>query len=169
MGFDVEVPGVREHEHGPPEAAAIANAKLKAAAVAERVPAAAVLGVDTVVELDGRIYGKPPDARAARATLEALGGRVHSVLSAVCIVDGGGARTATGRTRVGFRDLSSRLIDWYVESGEWRERAGGYAIQGQGAALVREIAGDYLNVVGLPVAALLELEPELLWRWPRGT
>ena len=61
-----------------------------------------------------------------------------------------------------FRDLTPETLDWYVATGEWRERAGGYAIQGRGAALVAEIAGDYLNVVGLPVAALLELLPGIL-------
>jgi septum formation protein len=65
-------------------------------------------------------------------------------------------------TGVTFRELDDRLIDWYVGTGEWRERAGGYAIQGVGGALGRRIEGDYLNVVGLPVGALLDLEPDLL-------
>ncbi len=124
---------------------------------------ATVLGVDTVVCIGARIYGKPQDAGQARATLEALSGRRHVVLSGVCLIDTEGRpRTAVAGTVVEFRALDSALIDWYVDSGEWRERAGGYAIQGRGAALVTRIEGDYLNVVGLPVATLLELEPGLL-------
>jgi septum formation protein len=69
---------------------------------------------------------------------------------------------ATATTAVRFRALQDRLVSWYLDSEEWRERAGAYAIQGRGAALVESIEGDYLNVVGLPVAALLRLAPELL-------
>ena len=79
------------------------------------------------------------------------------------MIQGDSIRTAAATTLVEFRALDERLIDWYVSTGEWRERAGGYAIQGQGAALVAAIEGDYLNVVGLPVATLLELAPEVLW------
>jgi septum formation protein len=121
-----------------------------------------VLGVDTVVELGGRIYGKPPDEHAARRTLAVLSGRTHAVLSGLALLDGRQERTAVAATRVRFRPLGAHLIDWYIATGEWRERAGGYAIQGAGAALVHEIQGDYENVVGLPVATLLDLCPELL-------
>ncbi len=155
------IPDVEELEQGPPDEVAVENATRKAAAVsaAAYVP---VLGVDTVVSLGGRIYGKPADAAQARATLEALSGQVHTVIGGICLVDASGPRTATASTRVEFERLGSRLIDWYVSSGEWRERAGGYAIQGRGAALVRRIEGDYLNVVGLPLSSLLELAPWLL-------
>jgi septum formation protein len=125
-----------------------------------------VLGVDTVVVLDGVVYGKPADAAEARATLERLSGRVHDVVSGVAVVEGDAAeprvRTASATTRVSFRDLDAATLDWYVATEEWRERAGGYAIQGRGAALVAGIEGDYLNVVGLPVATLLELLPGIL-------
>jgi septum formation protein len=84
------------------------------------------------------------------------------VISGVCLIEGGRSRTAAARTLVEVRALGDELIDWYVHSDEWRERAGGYAIQGRGAALVSAIEGDYLNVVGLPVTTLLELEPRLL-------
>ena len=80
----------------------------------------------------------------------------------MCVIENGTARTAAASTTVAFRRLDDPLIDWYVASGEWRERAGGYAIQGRGAALVAGIDGDYLNVVGLPVPTLLELAPGLL-------
>jgi septum formation protein len=122
-----------------------------------------VLGVDTVVATDLEIWGKPPDAQAARATLERLSGRTHRVISGVALVDGERVLHAfSAITEVTFRALDERLLDWYVATGEWEERAGGYAIQGRGAALVTGIAGDYLNVVGLPVAALLDACPELL-------
>jgi septum formation protein len=125
-----------------------------------------VLGVDTVVVLDGVVYGKPACLAEARETLERLSGRVHEVVSGVAVVEGGGAapvvRTASATTRVAFRQLDASTLDWYLATGEWRERAGGYAIQGRGAALVARIEGDYLNVVGLPVPALLDLLPGIL-------
>jgi nucleoside triphosphate pyrophosphatase len=156
------VPEVEEAVSGDPEAVAVGNARRKAEAVAGRRPEPPVLGVDTVVCLGGRMYDKPADPETARATLEALSGRTHTVISGVCLIEAGRARSAAARTRVEFRDLDEGLLAWYVAGGEWRERAGGYAIQGRGAALIRRIDGDYLNVVGLPVATLLELAPWLL-------
>jgi len=123
---------------------------------------AGVLGCDTMVALDGVLYGKPPDVRAARATLRALSGRTHEVLSGLVLLLAGEERTALARTQVTFRRLQEGQIDWYLATGEWRGRAGGYAIQGAGAALVRTVSGDYENVVGLPLASLLDLYPELL-------
>jgi septum formation protein len=116
-----------------------------------------VLGVDTLVALHGAIYGKPADEDHARRTLAALSGATHQVVSGLALARGGEIRTATAVTHVTFRPLDDPILDWYVAAGEWRERAGGYAIQGRGAALVREIRGDYLNVVGLPAATLLDL------------
>jgi septum formation protein len=84
------------------------------------------------------------------------------VVGAVCLIDGDRTRTAVTTTHVVFRSLDQPLIDWYLGTGEWHDRAGAYAIQGKGAALVARIEGDYLNIVGLPVAALLQLEPRLL-------
>jgi septum formation protein len=84
------------------------------------------------------------------------------VISGVCVLESGRARTAVASTSVEFRPLDRLLIDWYLETGEWRERAGAYAIQGRGAALVAAIDGDYSNVVGLPVPTLLQLVPRLL-------
>ena len=121
-----------------------------------------VLGVDTVVVLDGVVYGKPADGAEARATLSRLSGRVHEVVSGIAVVQGEETRTASATTRVSFRTLDPATLDWYLATEEWRERAGGYAIQGRGAALVSGIEGDYLNVVGLPVGALLELLPGIL-------
>jgi len=173
VAFEVVVTGVDELETGLADEAAVENARRKAmaAAAAGSVPAAplhrpsssAILGVDTMVALDGQIYGKPVDREDAIATLRALAGRSHRVVSGICVIEGRGTRTATSVTDVNFRPLSEAAIDWYVDTGEWEGRAGGYAIQGRGAALVESIHGDYLNVVGLPLATLLDLLPSLLF------
>jgi septum formation protein len=157
---------IEELEQGPGKEVAAENARRKAAPVAERYPRSVVIGVDTIVLLDGTIYGKPADPAQARQTLEALSGRTHEVISGVCVADSGEVRAATASTSVRFRSLDERLLGWYIGSGEWRERAGGYAIQGRGAALVSAIDGDYLNVVGLPVATLLGLIPGLVTDFP---
>lgn len=175
VAFEVVVTGVSELTSGAPEEIAVENARRKAAAGAaakqssstgESVPThppPPVLGVDTLVALDGRVYGKPRDREDAVATLRALAGRGHRVVSGICVIEGGEARTATAVTDVKFRPLSEVAIAWYADTEEWRGRAGGYAIQGRGAALVESIHGDYLNVVGLPVATLLDLLPSLLF------
>ncbi len=153
-----------ELEDGEPGAAALHNAERKASAVAGRDQAAGavVLGVDTVVCLGRRMYGKPASRQEAEATLRALAGRRHTVISGVCVIEGGRARTAAARTEVLFRPFDRSLLNWYLASEEWRERAGGYAIQGRGAALVAAVEGDFFNVVGLPIVALLELVPGLI-------
>ena len=155
-------PDVEELERGPAEDVAVENALRKATIVGERAPSAVVLAVDTVVSLDGALYGKPADAVQARRTLRALSGRRHTVTSGICVIEPGLLRTDRATTAVEFRPLDEPLLEWYVGHEEWRGRAGGYAIQGRGAALVSAIEGDYLNVVGLPVATLLELMPGLL-------
>ena len=141
------------------------NAYRKAHAVTQAVGAdlgTAVLGVDTIVAIGPRIFGKPGDRQAAVATLSELAGRDHAVLSGVCLIHDGATKTAAARTVVRFRDLTPEQIEAYVASGEWRGRAGGYAIQERGALLVTGIEGDYLNVVGLPVSTLADLAPWLL-------
>jgi septum formation protein len=165
--FEVRPADVPELAGGVPAAVAEENARRKALAIAaDAEPGRLVLGVDTLVSLGTRIFGKPDDPDGARATLEALSGRTHHVISGLAVARGGtrSARTATATTAVVFRLLDEDLLRWYVETGEWRDRAGGYAIQGRGAALVERIEGDYPNVVGLPVPALLRLAPELLGR-----
>jgi septum formation protein len=160
LGVDFRVVAPRADEGDDP----LANARAKAREVAARagVPeGGAVLGADTEVLLDGRVLGKPPDAAAARRELTALSGRTHLVRSAICVITQRGEREAVEETRVTFRALSSEAIDRYVVTGEWRDRAGGYAIQGAGAALVGRIEGDYSTVVGLPVARLAALLEEL--------
>jgi septum formation protein len=162
VAFVVRASGFAEVEEGEAEAVALHNAMGKAVAV-PRGEGEVVVAVDTVVSLDGRLWGKPVDEADARATLRALSGRTHTVLSGVAVRDRDGvARSASCATAVTFRGLDEEVIDWYVRGGEWRERAGGYAIQGAGCALVSTLAGDWTNVVGLPVGTLLELLPGLL-------
>ena len=158
VSFVVRPSASEELSEGDPHEVALENARRKASAVEGDT----VLGVDTLVALDGAIYGKPRDEEHARATLRTLAGRTHQVVSGIALMPG--ERTAVALTDVSFREMDDTWIDWYVQTGEWRGRAGGYAIQGRGAALVREIRGDYLNVVGLPVAALLDLWPGVLDR-----
>lgn len=158
MTFTVAPPGVEERSDGDPRDLVIENALRKARAVEGR----RVLGVDTAVALDGRVFGKPAHEEQARTFLDRLSGRTHTVWSGVAVRDAGAERTDAAATAVTFRALERRELDWYLASGEWRGRAGGYAIQGRGAALVREIHGDYWNVVGLPVAVLIELMPDLV-------
>ncbi len=125
-----------------------------------------MLGCDTIVVLDGVIYGKPLDEAAARETLRALGGRTHEVISGLALLLAAGEvevleRTAVARTKVTFRAVDDELLDWYVGTGEWRGRSGGYAIQGAGARLALAVDGEEENVVGLPLSRLAELDPEL--------
>ncbi|MEA2353891.1 MAG: nucleoside triphosphate pyrophosphatase [Solirubrobacteraceae bacterium] len=163
--FVVRPADVVERTTGDPRDVALENALRKAQAVAGAgpEPGSRVLGVDTIVVLGGAIYGKPPDAEAARTTLRALSGATHTVISGLALLGAGpGPGTTAAVTGVRFRRLDEATIDWYLAGGEWRERAGGYAIQGRGAALVEAIDGDYTNVVGLPLAALLGLWPDLL-------
>ena len=108
--------------------------------------------------LDGRIYGKPRDAAQAREYVAVLNGRTHDVVGGIALArEGEIVATAVEITRVTFRDSDAAALDRYVATGEWEGRAGGYAIQGEGGALVERIDGDYLNVVGLPLERLREL------------
>jgi septum formation protein len=156
--FTVVAPGIEELAGGEPRELVLENALRKARAVEGEL----VLGVDTAVVLDGQPFGKPRDAPEAERFLRALSGQEHEVLSGIALLEAGRERTDVACTRVAFRELGEHLLRWYLASAEWRERAGGYAIQGRGAALVERIEGDYWNVVGLPVPRLLALAPELL-------
>jgi septum formation protein len=131
-----------------------ANARRKAAAV----PGELVLGADTVVALDGVVYGKPRDEAQAREYLGRLNGRTHEVVGAIALARNGEVEaTAVEVTRVTFKDSGPAALTRYVATGEWNGRAGGYAIQGAGRKLVERIDGDYLNVVGLPLERLKTL------------
>ena len=140
-----------------------AHARGKARSVAGGADECPVLGVDTAVVVDGEALGKPADAAEAEAMLERLSGRAHEVVSGLCLVTPGWEELAHEVTRVTFRSLTARDLAHYVASGEWEKRAGAYAIQGLGAALVERVEGDYLNVVGLPAALLVRL---LVERFP---
>jgi septum formation protein len=152
---------VDELADGDPVAVAVENARRKARAVAARPDfvGRVVLGADTVVAVDNEILPKPPSEAAARASLERLSGREHLVTGGVCVVEGAEERTASAVSRVRFRSLAPADIDAYIASGEWRERAGGYAIQGLGRGLVEAVDRDELNVVGLSPDALREVLP----------
>jgi septum formation protein len=163
VAFVVRPSQFAEIEQGDPVEVAVANALGKARAVA-RAPGEVVLGVDTVVALGGRLYGKPASRDGARGTLSALSGATHTVVSGLALIDGDGERTASAATAVTFRALDEATVEWYLATGEWRERAGAYAIQGAGCALVARIDGDHANVIGLPVGTLLALAPALLDR-----
>jgi len=155
--FEIAVADVEELTEGEPGAVVVENALRKARAVGGEL----VLGADTEVALEGRVYGKPADEEEAAGFLGELSGRTHEVLTGIAVIEHGDEVTATAVTSVTFRALDRATIEWYLESGEWEGRAGAYAIQGKGAALVERIDGDYLNVVGLPVATLLGLKPFL--------
>jgi septum formation protein len=161
--FSVVVPEVEELMDGEPHELVRTNAQAKARAVAAVADeGTTVIAGDTEVILDGRPLGQPADEAEARENLESLSGRRHEVLGGLAVLAGGEERLGVEASRVRFRDLAEAEIAAYVASGEWHGRAGGYAIQGLGSALVEEVRGDLSNVIGLPVALLLRLAPELL-------
>jgi septum formation protein len=151
--FDVVAPEFEEDGSDPVELAA---GKARSVDGGDRP----VLGVDTEVVVEGEALGKPADAGAAEAMLERLAGRTHEVVSGLCLRTPAWEELHRDTTLVTFRALTARDLAHYVASGEWEGRAGGYAIQGQGASLVERVEGDYLNVVGLPAALLVGLLAE---------
>lgn len=142
----------------PPEVFVRRLAAAKARDVAGTRADGFVLGADTDVVLDGEILGQPRDDDDARAMLARLSGRVHDVLTGFEVYDVATGRADGGavRTRVEFAPLGRAEIDAYVATGEPRGKAGGYAIQGRAAGLIRRIDGSYTNVVGLPLREVLE-------------
>lgn len=163
LGIDyrAETPEVEEIVHGDPAEVVVANALLKARSRA--LQGALTIGCDTEVVVEGHLLGKPRDSLRAHEYLAQLSGRTHIVLSGLALVgpDLDVARTGVAETRVTFRSLSKEEIGFYVESGEWQGRAGGYAVQGLGSALIESIQGDLSNVIGLPIPLLASLAPEL--------
>ena len=162
------VPEVGEVQDGKPIELVVENARRKAQAAVAAAPAGAlVIAGDTEVALDGRCLGQPADEAAAREMLGVLSGRTHEVLGALAVLDtaagvDAGLRTGCETSAVTFRRLDAALLDAYLASGEWRGRAGGYAIQGLGSALVERVEGDVSNVIGLPIPLLLGLAPGLI-------
>ena len=144
---------MEELTEGDPREVVLENARRKARAV----EGALVLACDTEVNVDGVVFGKPADEAEAVRMLTQLAGRAHEVLGGLVLRRDGRELEALASTVVRFRPLDRGEIEEYVATGEWRGRAGGYAIQGRGAALVERIEGDFWNVVGLPVPELLRL------------
>ena len=174
--FEVVESDVEELREGPdPESLVLENARLKALAGLDALGKDApedtvVLGVDTDVFVEGLMLGQPADRAEAEDRLRILSGREHEVLSGVCLVGPKAAgipgapvreRSGLSRSLVAFRELDETTIEAYLDSEEWRGRAGGYAIQGLGSILVDRVEGDFSNVVGLPIRVLLELDPAL--------
>lgn len=153
--FRVVAPDYEEHDPPDADPVALVRAHAEGKARSVHVDGAVTLGVDTTVHLDGRLYGKPADIAEARAMLTELAGRTHAVLSGLCLLGPGFEVVEHAVTDVSFRPRLALEIEAYLHSGEWVGRAGAYAIQGLGGRLVERIAGDYLNVVGLPGALLV--------------
>jgi septum formation protein len=164
LGIPFDVAAPRYEEETPARADAVQivreHAAGKARSVADDAGERPVVAVDTAVVLHGRIYGKPSGAGEAEEMLERLSAQTHVVVSGLCVLTPAWEVVEHEATRVEFRELTPRDLAGYVATGEWEGRAGAYAIQGRGAALVRCIEGDYLNVVGLPAALLVRLLAE---------
>ncbi|HET8749369.1 MAG TPA: nucleoside triphosphate pyrophosphatase [Sphingomicrobium sp.] len=136
-----------------PRRHALRLAREKAQAVAAKVPDSLVLAADTVVAVGRRILPKVEDEETLRACMNLLSGRRHRVMTGVALaIPGKGIRERLVETTIAMKRLSPQEIDFYASHGEWRGKAGGYALQGYGEVYVRHIAGSYSNVVGLPVA-----------------
>jgi septum formation protein len=161
VAFRVVASGIDERPPAPlgPLRYVAWAAAAKASAVASRVPGAVVVAADTEVVRQRRIYGKPGDRREAAAFLRSLSGHTHQVYTAVHVIDGRSGREAHGysRTDVTLRELSAGTIEAYVRTGEAQDKAGAYAIQGEGRRLVKSIRGPYDNVVGMPMRLLIRL------------
>jgi septum formation protein len=164
LEFVVQDPAVEEETSGEPRDLVVRNATRKAEAVAADRPEALVIAGDTEVVIDGEVLGQPDGEDEARAHLERLSGTEHHVLGGLALIGPGDGEPRTGvdLSTVAFRELDEPLLNAYLASGEWRGRAGSYAIQGLGSALVDVVRGDVSNVIGLPVGLLLRLAPELL-------
>ncbi len=140
-----------------PAALVVENAKRKARAVAEKYPDSPVLGADTVVSSEGKIFGKPKDKDEARKMLTALSGKMHEVTTGLALINRNEIRTTSVTTKVFFDTMTKADIDAYIATEEPMDKAGAYAIQGKAARFIEKIEGSYSNVVGLPLNALIQL------------
>ena len=145
--------------HMDEEALTVRNATMKAQAASEKYDDALVIAADTIVVLEGQIFGKPADEAEAKGMLSLLSGRVHQVYTGICLIDTRSGRSISGADicQVTFSRLSNQIIDEYVADGEPMDKAGAYAIQGKGALLVDKIDGDYYTVMGLSLTLLRQL------------
>ncbi|HKO99234.1 MAG TPA: Maf family protein [Pyrinomonadaceae bacterium] len=146
------------HESEEPVAYVERLAREKAATIARDASNGLVLGADTVVVVEDEILGQPGNNENARRMLELLSGKWHQVLTGIAIMRGEREEmVAHETTRVRFAELSQKEIDWYVSTEEPLDKAGAYAIQGQGGIFIEEIEGDYFNIVGLPIRLVYQL------------
>jgi len=138
-------------------------ARAKVIAVARKRESGLVIGADTIVVLDGRVLGKPEDAQDAERMLRQLSGRWHAVMTGVALYDIASRREVADydKTLVRFAQLTDKEIEWYIKTGEPLDKAGAYGIQGLGGMFVEEIAGNYFNVVGLPIPLVYRLARRL--------
>jgi septum formation protein len=159
----VEVPAIEEETEGEPRDLVVRNALHKAQAIAAQHPDALVVAGDTEVVIGGEVLGQPENETEARTHLERLSGTEHHVLGGLALLGPDAEpRTGVDLSTVAFREVDALLLEAYLASGEWRGRAGSYAIQGLGSALVDTVRGDVSNVIGLPIGLLLRLAPELV-------
>ena len=140
-----------------PKDLVVQNAQAKALAVAGEMGEYSILGADTVVALDGHVYGKPADGEAAKQMLSKLSGRTHQVLTGIAFVAEGRVYSDVAVTEVCFAKLTQEEIEDYVATGEPMDKAGAYALQGRAAVFIEGIRGSYSNVVGLPLRAVCQL------------
>lgn len=155
--FEVITADAEEVKTGAPEALVRQNALLKARAVFAEHPHRVVLGADTIVYQDGKVLGKPKDAKEARDMLAQLAGAWHEVYTGVCVLADGREDVRCDISRVQFTPLSPETIAAYVRTGEPMDKAGAYALQGKGGMFVRRIEGSYSNVIGLPMSLAREM------------
>jgi septum formation protein len=159
--FDARPLGIDETRKDQEDAVTYVErlARAKGEAVMLKFPEAIIVAADTIVLIQGEILGKPDDPDDARRMLARLSGRWHQVLTGVAVIDGPTSKVAVAHqfTEVKFALMTDEEIDWYVQSGEPMDKAGGYAIQGSGSRFIEGIRGDYFNVVGLPVRLLYEI------------
>ena len=156
---------MEEEREGEPRDLVLRNATRKAEAIAANQPDALVIAGDTEVVIDGEVLGQPESEDEARTHLERLSASEHHVLGGIALIGPGAEReprTGVDVSTVAFKQLDDALLTAYLASGEWRGRAGSYAIQGLGSALVDIVRGDVSNVIGLPIGLLLRLAPELV-------
>ena len=143
-----------------PKDLAVQNAKLKAEFVAKKYPRDTVIGADTIVVLDGKIFGKPEGERGAFEMLKKLSGKKHEVITGLAIVSNGKTFSTFETTEVYFGDMTDAEILEYVATGEPLDKSGSYALQGGAAKYIEKIFGDWSNVVGLPLYRLRILAKE---------
>ncbi len=142
-----------------PRSYALRVARLKASETARKHRSGVVIGADTIVVVGDRILGKPSSGSDARVMLRSLSRRWHEVITGICIIDcrSGRSRSTCEYSRVHFRRITEAEIEWYVGTGEYRDKAGAYGIQGYASLFVDRIEGCYFNIVGFPVAAFQRL------------